>query len=133
MGAVCSSSRTLGGIVKCRIYRRTSQRTCQIFMFAPELEKTLTASHPEVPTPGGADVRSDRCLFALPTPAALVMCEQRRTFCQTRRLGHSGAGWSAVQSETFFFPPRSPSVPKNRSESVPPSGAGAGRGERGRC
>lgn len=49
MGAVCSSSRTLGGIVKCRIYRRTSQRTCQIFMFAPELEKTRATQKSEPP------------------------------------------------------------------------------------
>lgn len=126
MGTVCSSSGTLGGIVKYRIHGRTSQRTCQIFMFAPELEKTLTA---EVRTPGGADVRSDRCLFAPPTPAALVMCEQAPDILSnatTRAtLAQAGRLFNLKPSSSLRGPPPSPRIDPKAHRRAGPGLGGA--------
>lgn len=114
-----------------------SQEHVDSCLFAPELEKVLTASHPEVWTPGGADVRPTR---AMPFHASNT-CNGRHVRTAPDILPNTSAPplwWKRVGVFQLddFFSPRPPSVPENRSESVPPNRAGTGRGgagERGRC
>lgn len=121
---VYPSSRTQGGIVTVHIYRHKSRKRGFLLVCPWGGESSTNSEPPRSLNPP----RSRRATRLMPFHASNT-CEQHQTFCQTLWLCH--CWWRLVgffQSDAFFFSPRPPSVPKNRSQSVPPSRAGTGRG-----